>query len=133
MPLNMGVFSPMLFLGRSQNRDIWLLTRKMPLRPTHMSFSTPSLLFIATLITSATFLRQRTHFLTALLAIEAALFILAATIPINQIMHHLPNTILIVLILTLAACEASLGLALLVLIVRSYGNDLIRSLSPNKL
>lgn len=98
-----------------------------------MYLSTLSLLFIATLITSATFLRQRTHFLTALLAIEAALFILAATIPINQIIHHLPNAILLILILTLAACEAALGLALLVLIVRSYGNDLIRSLSPTKL
>lgn len=98
-----------------------------------MTFSPSTLLFLATLITLAAFLRQRTHFLTALLAIEASLLLLATTIPINQILSHLPNTTLMILILTLAACEARLGLALLILIVRSYGNDLIRSLTPNKI
>lgn len=98
-----------------------------------MTLSSPSsLLFIATLLTLSTFLRQRTHFLTALLAVEAALLLLATSIPINQILSNIPNSTLIILILTLAACEASLGLRLLVLIVRSYGNDLIRSLTANK-
>lgn len=97
-----------------------------------MTFSTSTLLFLAILATLATFLRQRTHFLTALLAIEAALLLLATAIPINQTLGHLPNTTLVILILTLAACEARLGLALLVLIVRAYGNDLIRSLATNK-
>lgn len=124
-------------LGRSQTRDIWLLTRKLPTRPTHrdylMTLSPSSFLFIATLTTLAAFLRQRTHFLTALLAIEAALLLLATAVPMNQIVRHLPNTTLLILILTIAACEARLGLALLVLIVRSYGNDLIRSLTANKL
>lgn len=98
-----------------------------------MTLSPSTILFIATLFTLARFLRQRTHLLTALLAIEAALLILATAIPINQITAALPNTTSLILLLTLAACEARLGLALLVLIVRSYGNDLIRSLSSAKI
>jgi NADH:ubiquinone oxidoreductase subunit K len=98
-----------------------------------MTSPTSTLLLLAILATLTTFLRQRTHFLTALLAIEAALLLLATAIPINQILYHLPNSTLIILILTLAACEASLGLALLVLMVRAYGNDLIRSLAASKL
>lgn len=95
--------------------------------------SPTTLLFIAILFTLASFLRQRTHLLTALLAIEASILILATIIPISQIIAALPNATILVVILTLAACEARLGLALLVLMVRSYGNDLIRSLSTSKL
>lgn len=98
-----------------------------------MTLSPTTILLIAVLFTLASFLRQRTHFLTALLAIEAAILILATAIPINQAIAALPNTTSLILLLTLAACEARLGLALLVLIVRSYGNDLIQSLSSSKI
>lgn len=42
------------------------------------------------------------------------------------------NIIIILVIITLAACEARLGLALIVIITRSYGSDTIKLLSINK-
>jgi NADH:ubiquinone oxidoreductase subunit K len=42
------------------------------------------------------------------------------------------NIIIILVIITLAACEASLGLALIVIITRSYGSDSVKLLSINK-
>nr|WLD05656.1 NADH dehydrogenase subunit 4L [Alaysia sp. n. 2 MM-2023] len=79
-----------------------------------------------------TFILQRRHLLMALLALESTTLltmIFAATI------YGAPsqfNIIIILVIMTLAACEASLGLALMVIMTRSYGADTVKLLSINK-
>nr|YP_009131431.1 NADH dehydrogenase subunit 4L [Escarpia spicata]AIL54791.1 NADH dehydrogenase subunit 4L [Escarpia spicata] len=78
------------------------------------------------------FILQRRHLLMALLALESTTLmtmIFAANIfgAPSQF-----NIIIILVIMTLAACEASLGLALMVIMTRSYGSDTIKLLSINK-
>nr|YP_009131509.1 NADH dehydrogenase subunit 4L [Tevnia jerichonana]AIL54895.1 NADH dehydrogenase subunit 4L [Tevnia jerichonana] len=78
------------------------------------------------------FILQRRHLLMALLALESTTLmtmIFAASI------YGAPsqfNIIIILVIMTLAACEASLGLALMVVMTRSYGSDSMKLLSINK-
>jgi len=77
-------------------------------------------------------LRQRTHFLTALLALELLVIIVIIMLVLAGLKsgQHLDR--LVFVLLALGACEARLGLSLLVAIVRSYGNDLLKSLRVNK-
>ncbi|MBA1447028.1 MAG: NADH-quinone oxidoreductase subunit K [Gammaproteobacteria bacterium] len=79
-----------------------------------------------------TFILQRRHLLIALLALERTTLI---TIIFAATIYGAPsqfNIIIILVIITLAACEASLGLALIVIITRSYGSDTVKLLSINK-
>jgi len=72
---------------------------------------------------------QRNHFLITLLYFE--LIILSLTILV--IISWSPSIIFfLIIILTLGACEARLGLALLVAITRNYGSDLLNVISINK-
>lgn len=75
---------------------------------------------------------QYNHLLITLLALEGIMLSLVLYVPIIIIFSRVPLAFLSLIILTLGACEAALGLSLLVLIARSYGNDLIKSLSINK-
>jgi NADH:ubiquinone oxidoreductase subunit K len=79
-----------------------------------------------------TFVLQRRHLLIALLALERTTLI---TIVFAATIYGSPsqfNIIIILVIITIAACEASLGLALIVIITRSYGSDSVKLLSINK-
>ncbi|KAK2148463.1 hypothetical protein NP493_3214g00006 [Ridgeia piscesae] len=78
------------------------------------------------------FILQRRHLLIALLALERTTLM---TIIFAASIYGAPsqfNIIIILVIITLAACEASLGLALIVIITRSYGSDSVKLLSINK-
>lgn len=72
---------------------------------------------------------QRQHLLIALLALEVIvlrlIFIIIVIIGSNWL-------IFIIVLLTFGACEASLGLACITAISRSYGNDHLNSLLLNK-
>nr|YP_010578806.1 NADH dehydrogenase subunit 4L [Sternaspis sendalli]UZP47206.1 NADH dehydrogenase subunit 4L [Sternaspis sendalli] len=87
------------------------------------------LLFSAMIIMLFTLVTQRKHFLMALLALEGVVLVFSLMIPLTLMS---PNLFMILLILCLGACEASLGLALLVVMTRFYASDLIKSLSINK-
>nr|YP_010241786.1 NADH dehydrogenase subunit 4L [Varicospira cancellata]QTI82474.1 NADH dehydrogenase subunit 4L [Varicospira cancellata] len=74
---------------------------------------------------------QYKHFLSILLSLEAAtmsLFIMLFSTA-NNIAY---NGQMALILITLGACEASLGLAILVTIIRSQGNDYVSSFSINK-
>nr|YP_009741229.1 NADH dehydrogenase subunit 4L [Ceratostoma burnetti]QID48443.1 NADH dehydrogenase subunit 4L [Ceratostoma burnetti] len=74
---------------------------------------------------------QYKHLLSILLSLEAItmnLFILMFCVSNNITLSGQTSLILI----TLGACEASLGLAILVAIIRSEGNDYVSSFSTHK-
>nr|ALQ78810.1 NADH dehydrogenase subunit 4L [Glycera capitata] len=86
-------------------------------------------MFLTTLSCLVTMITQRRHLLMALLALESVMLTLALVI----IMFSSTNELFMsFILLTIAACEASLGLACLVITTRSYGNDHLKSLSLNK-
>lgn len=72
---------------------------------------------------------QHQHLLMALLALEvivlSIIFLIILVIGSNWL-------IFVIIILTFGACEASLGLACMTAMRRSYGNDHINSLLLNK-
>nr|BCP51377.1 ND4L [Valvata hokkaidoensis] len=77
------------------------------------------------------FLMQRYHFLNILLSLEVAtmnLFILI----FSQSMNLMGMSYNSLIYITLGACEASLGLAILVSLLRVRGNDYVWSFSSMK-
>nr|YP_009318356.1 NADH dehydrogenase subunit 4L [Stomatella planulata]AOZ71837.1 NADH dehydrogenase subunit 4L [Stomatella planulata] len=74
---------------------------------------------------------QKTHLLSALLSLEAMtlnLFILLLSVCSGVGMEGEMCLVLI----TMGACEASLGLAVLVSLIRAHGNDYVSSFSCHK-
>nr|YP_009743662.1 NADH dehydrogenase subunit 4L [Euspira pila]QIE11966.1 NADH dehydrogenase subunit 4L [Euspira pila] len=94
--------------------------------------------FLLTLISMLGFLMalialslQHKHLLSILLSLEAAtmnLFIMMFSVANNISFNGEMSLILI----TLGACEASLGLAILVSMIRAQGNDYVSSFSSQK-
>uniref|UniRef100_A0AAU6QGH1 NADH-ubiquinone oxidoreductase chain 4L n=1 Tax=Prionospio sp. 3 MH-2023 TaxID=3059271 RepID=A0AAU6QGH1_9ANNE len=91
-----------------------------------------SLLFPITLFALISFIMQRQHILMCLLSLEAALLSLAFTAGILSTTLSSMSMFYCVVILTFGACEASLALAILVMVSRSTGSDLIKSINMNK-
>lgn len=79
-----------------------------------------------------TFLIQRHHFLISLFSLEGIILILVAMIPLSLSISNIPAITVSIIILTFGACEASLGLRLIVIISRYYGRDILKSLTTNK-
>nr|ACJ43552.1 NADH dehydrogenase subunit 4L [Cynops cyanurus]ARO89794.1 NADH dehydrogenase subunit 4L [Cynops cyanurus chuxiongensis] len=73
---------------------------------------------------------HRTHFLSALLCLEGMMLVMfiAMTIWATQMStgHHFLTPMLL---LTMSACEASTGLALMVATTRTHGTDHLKNLS----
>nr|YP_009231976.1 NADH dehydrogenase subunit 4L [Bolma rugosa]AMA07324.1 NADH dehydrogenase subunit 4L [Bolma rugosa] len=83
------------------------------------------------LLSVLTLCLQYKHLLSALLSLEAMtlnLFILLTSISAN---FNFEGSMCLVLI-TMGACEASLGLAVLVSLIRTHGNDYVSSFSSQK-
>lgn len=57
---------------------------------------------------------------------------LVAIIPLSISIVGIPISTISIVLLTFGACEASLGLSLIVIISRFYGSDILKSLSINK-
>uniref|UniRef100_UPI0030DF1C81 NADH dehydrogenase subunit 4L n=1 Tax=Synelmis amoureuxi TaxID=3053537 RepID=UPI0030DF1C81 len=96
---------------------------------------TRSLLFLVPLMVLAsivTMVIQRQSILMALLALEAMILSLALMTTLTVMAHSPTKIFLCLILLTLGACEAALGLACLVSMMRSYGSDQIKTLSLNK-
>nr|YP_001527855.1 NADH dehydrogenase subunit 4L [Strongylocentrotus droebachiensis]YP_001527868.1 NADH dehydrogenase subunit 4L [Strongylocentrotus pallidus]CAP12674.1 NADH dehydrogenase subunit 4L [Strongylocentrotus droebachiensis]CAP12687.1 NADH dehydrogenase subunit 4L [Strongylocentrotus pallidus] len=75
-------------------------------------------------------LLNRLHFLSILLCLELLLISLFIGIAIWNKNTGVPqNTTFNLLLLTLSACEASIGLSLMVALSRTHSSDLVASLS----
>nr|QGA73890.1 NADH dehydrogenase subunit 4L [Marenzelleria neglecta] len=85
-----------------------------------------------TLTSLLNYVLQRKYILMALLSLEAAILSLALLVTLSLSASPFGDLFLCLVILTLGACEASVALAILVLMTRSYGSDMIKSLSSNK-
>jgi NADH:ubiquinone oxidoreductase subunit K len=93
-------------------------------------FISSNLIFIVVVITILSFFFfQREHFLIALLLLELISIVLVLGIPLFKASFGLTSTPLVLVLLTISACEASLGLGVMVYLVRSHGNDLLHSIS----
>nr|YP_002456418.1 NADH dehydrogenase subunit 4L [Sipunculus nudus]ACJ11899.1 NADH dehydrogenase subunit 4L [Sipunculus nudus] len=79
-------------------------------------------------LTLFTFMLTRKQLLMALLSLEATMLALTLLLAHTSPSH----TLSIITLLTMAACEASVGLAVLVLMTRTAGSDTLTSLNLNK-
>nr|QIZ12555.1 NADH dehydrogenase subunit 4L [Nuttallochiton mirandus] len=98
-----------------------------------MNFYNPP--FILSILTATmaflTLCAQRKHLLNTLLTLE--IIMVAAFLLLLSITSATSNEgLMIFILLTLAASEASVGLAMLVILIRAHGNDYVTSLSINK-
>nr|BDQ43793.1 NADH dehydrogenase subunit 4L [Metaphire megascolidioides] len=75
---------------------------------------------------------NQSHFLMTLLSLEGITLSLVLFVPLMLMNCTASNTSMSVILLTFGACEASLGLGLMVSMSRSYGNDMLKSLTSTK-
>nr|YP_010890231.1 NADH dehydrogenase subunit 4L [Conus litteratus]AWH98410.1 NADH dehydrogenase subunit 4L [Conus genuanus]WJJ70328.1 NADH dehydrogenase subunit 4L [Conus litteratus] len=95
------------------------------------TFHLTMLSIFGVLVSMLTLSLQYKHLLSILLSLEAvtmSLFVLMFSMSSNISLMGETSLILI----TLGACEASLGLAILVAIIRAEGNDYVSSFSMHK-
>lgn len=90
------------------------------------------ILEVCSLIAVIVLITNKNHLLISLLALERLILRLAILIPINIIFSNVQSLFIRVILLSIGACEARLGLALIVIISRTYGSDIIKSLSIRK-
>jgi NADH:ubiquinone oxidoreductase subunit K len=79
------------------------------------------------------FFFQREHYLIVLLLLEVVSIVLVIGIPIVIFSFGIVSSPLFLILLTISACEASLGLRIMVYLVRSYGVDLLKCVSLGSL
>nr|YP_009463007.1 NADH dehydrogenase subunit 4L [Mesoplodon stejnegeri]AUW35250.1 NADH dehydrogenase subunit 4L [Mesoplodon stejnegeri] len=75
-------------------------------------------------------LMYRSHLMSALLCMEGmmlSLFVLTALTVLNS--HFTLASMVPIILLVFAACEAAIGLALLVMISNTYGTDYVQNLN----
>ncbi|NP_944667.1 NADH dehydrogenase subunit 4L (mitochondrion) [Kogia breviceps] len=75
-------------------------------------------------------LMYRSHLMSALLCLEGmmlSLFILTALLALDS--HFILASMIPIILLVFAACEAAIGLALLVMISSTYGTDYVQNLN----
>lgn len=68
----------------------------------------------------------------SLLYLEATILSLVILIPLVTTILSSQSIFIRIMLLSIGACEARLGLAVIVIISRTYGSDLINSLHPYK-
>nr|YP_009744338.1 NADH dehydrogenase subunit 4L [Aporrectodea rosea]QIE13193.1 NADH dehydrogenase subunit 4L [Aporrectodea rosea] len=90
------------------------------------------LVFLLPLIATLNLITNQSHFLMTLLSLEGITLSLILFVPMTLSMMNAPNASISVMLLTFSACEASIGLSLMVLMSRSYGTDMLSSLTSNK-
>lgn len=75
---------------------------------------------------------NKNHLLISLLSLEAFILRLVILIPVTISIASSESIYIRIILLSIGACEARLGLALIVLISRTYGSDKIQSVTSNK-
>nr|YP_009003993.1 NADH dehydrogenase subunit 4L [Sus cebifrons]AHJ40617.1 NADH dehydrogenase subunit 4L [Sus cebifrons]AIL54369.1 NADH dehydrogenase subunit 4L [Sus scrofa domesticus] len=81
-------------------------------------------------IALAGLLMYRSHLMSSLLCLEGmmlSLFIMSTLIVLN--MHFTLASMMPIILLVFAACEAALGLSLLVMVSNTYGTDYVQNLN----
>lgn len=92
-----------------------------------------SLYQIIFVFTFISFILQRTHLLISLLCLEGIILSLVLIIPGALTYSNIFSaSIYAVIILTIGACEARLGLSLIVKLSRASGSDILKSITLNK-
>nr|YP_001315151.1 NADH dehydrogenase subunit 4L [Perionyx excavatus]ABQ01588.1 NADH dehydrogenase subunit 4L [Perionyx excavatus] len=94
--------------------------------------TTQTILCLLPIMAMMNMLLNQTHFLMTLLSLEGITLSLVLFIPLILMNAQAPNAAMAVILLTFGACEASLGLSLMVTMSRSYGNDMLKSLTSTK-
>lgn len=92
----------------------------------------PFILAIISIFALISFITQRRHVLICLLSLEATILSLAFALTILFAPLQNVDLFYCIVILSFAACEAAVALAVLVIITRSFGSDLINSVNLNK-
>nr|YP_010406838.1 NADH dehydrogenase subunit 4L [Squatina tergocellatoides]URF19470.1 NADH dehydrogenase subunit 4L [Squatina tergocellatoides] len=73
---------------------------------------------------------NRAHLLSALLCLEGMMLSLFIAIALwSMTLNSVSSTTIPMILLTFSACEASVGLALLVATTRTHGSDLLRNMN----
>ena len=109
-----------------------LVSRRQIKNPRSMFSSLYYMILILPAIILVSFLIRQSHLLIALITLEGLILRLVLYVPVILTASYLPVGVARILLLTLGACEASLGLALLVIITRFHGSDLVNNLTINK-
>nr|YP_001994400.1 NADH dehydrogenase subunit 4L [Terebellides stroemii]ABW76480.1 NADH dehydrogenase subunit 4L [Terebellides stroemii] len=94
--------------------------------------TSPFIMIISFFSSTASLLIQRKHLLMSLLSLEAMMLSMACFIMFSIGSTIQWNPFLFIVVLTFGACEASLGLSLLVIITRTSGSDMMKTLSSSK-
>uniref|UniRef100_UPI0030E235A6 NADH dehydrogenase subunit 4L n=1 Tax=Pilargis verrucosa TaxID=1818081 RepID=UPI0030E235A6 len=97
-----------------------------------MLSSSMFLIPLTTLFTLLSLVVQRNRLLMALLSLEAMMLTLVLLTTTTLSLFTPTSMFLCLILLSFSACEASLGLACLVAMMRSYGTDQIKALTLNK-
>nr|YP_002887606.1 NADH dehydrogenase subunit 4L [Rhinoceros sondaicus]ACQ73081.1 NADH dehydrogenase subunit 4L [Rhinoceros sondaicus]ARM56426.1 NADH dehydrogenase subunit 4L [Rhinoceros sondaicus]QIU82639.1 NADH dehydrogenase subunit 4L [Rhinoceros sondaicus]QIU82692.1 NADH dehydrogenase subunit 4L [Rhinoceros sondaicus]QIU82719.1 NADH dehydrogenase subunit 4L [Rhinoceros sondaicus] len=87
-------------------------------------------IFLAFTVSLMGLLMYRSHLMSSLLCLEGmmlSLFIMATTMVLNS--HFTLAIMMPIILLVFAACEAALGLSLLVMISNTYGTDYVQNLN----
>uniref|UniRef100_A0A8C3VJH0 NADH-ubiquinone oxidoreductase chain 4L n=1 Tax=Catagonus wagneri TaxID=51154 RepID=A0A8C3VJH0_9CETA len=87
-------------------------------------------IIVAFTVALAGLLMYRSHLMSSLLCLEGiilALFIISTLIILNT--HFTLANIIPIILLVFAACEAALGLSLLVIVSNTYGTDYVQNLN----
>lgn len=77
------------------------------------------------------FVYNRVHIISLLLLLESIILILMCFF-FFVLIELGADPLMFLLVLTLSACEAALGLSILVRLIRFHGNDQLRSISRSK-
>lgn len=97
-----------------------------------MSTSLTLIFQIIPIIILVAFILQQSHLLISLLTLEGLALSLVLNIPVGLTIAKMSLSVLSIIMLSFSACEARLGLALLVLIARTHGTDIVNNLITNK-
>nr|YP_007625817.1 NADH dehydrogenase subunit 4L [Axis porcinus]AEP20878.1 NADH dehydrogenase subunit 4L [Axis porcinus]ARM56400.1 NADH dehydrogenase subunit 4L [Axis porcinus]AYV91194.1 NADH dehydrogenase subunit 4L [Axis porcinus]AYV91207.1 NADH dehydrogenase subunit 4L [Axis porcinus]AYV91220.1 NADH dehydrogenase subunit 4L [Axis porcinus] len=84
----------------------------------------------AFMVALAGLLMYRSHLMSSLLCLEGmmlALFVMASLTILN--LHFTLASMMPIILLVFAACEAALGLSLLVMVSNTYGTDYVQNLN----
>nr|YP_010037139.1 NADH dehydrogenase subunit 4L [Bdeogale nigripes]QQW47798.1 NADH dehydrogenase subunit 4L [Bdeogale nigripes] len=87
-------------------------------------------IFLAFVMSLLGLLIYRSHLMSSLLCLEGmmlSLFVMITLITLNN--HFTLASMTPIILLVFAACEAALGLSLLVMVSNTYGNDYVQNLN----
>lgn len=87
-------------------------------------------IFLAFILSLIGILVYRSHLISSLLCLEGMMLSLFVIISVTILSNHLTlASIIPIVLLVFAACEAALGLSLLVIVSNTYGTDYVQNLN----